>query len=70
MGKTFIAAVIMYNFYRWYPTGKVIFLAPTKPLVTQQIESCFNVMGIPPDDTSEMTGKKVLISFIIFQIYT
>jgi len=23
LGKTFIAAVVMYNFYRWYPTGKV-----------------------------------------------
>jgi Fanconi anemia group M protein len=23
LGKTFIAAVVMYNFYRWFPTGKV-----------------------------------------------
>ena len=23
LGKTFIAAVVMYNFFRWYPTGKV-----------------------------------------------
>lgn len=23
LGKTFIAAVVMFNFYRWYPTGKV-----------------------------------------------
>ncbi len=30
LGKTFIAAVVMYNFYRWYPTGKVVFMAPTK----------------------------------------
>ena len=21
LGKTFIAAVVMYNFYRWFPTG-------------------------------------------------
>ncbi|WAR19589.1 FANCM-like protein [Mya arenaria] len=40
LGKTFIAAVVMYNFYRWYPQGKVIFMAPTKPLVAQQIEAC------------------------------
>lgn len=47
----------MYNFYRWYPTGKVVFLAPTRPLVAQQIEACFNVMGVPQDHTTEMTGK-------------
>ena len=45
LGKTFIAAVVMYNFYRWYPGMKVVFLAPTKPLVAQQIEACFKIMG-------------------------
>ena len=45
LGKTFIAAVVMYNFYRWYPHKKVVFLAPTKPLVAQQIEACFGIMG-------------------------
>ncbi|KAK4304795.1 hypothetical protein Pmani_023272 [Petrolisthes manimaculis] len=56
LGKTFIAAVVMYNFYRWYPNGKVVFTAPTKPLVTQQITACFHIMGIPQEHTSEMTG--------------
>merc|ERR1719376_1239746 len=42
LGKTFIAAVVMYNFYRWYPQGKIVFMAPTKPLVTQQMEACFH----------------------------
>ncbi|CAD5122934.1 DgyrCDS11330 [Dimorphilus gyrociliatus] len=56
LGKTFIAAVVMYNFYRWYPSGKIIFMAPTKPLVAQQIESCYRIMGIPQQDTAEMTG--------------
>ena len=37
LGKTMIAAVVMFNYYRWYPDGKVVFLAPTKPLVTQQV---------------------------------
>ena len=32
-------------------------MAPTKPLVAQQIEACFKVMGIPQDDTKEMTGN-------------
>ncbi|XP_019480331.1 PREDICTED: Fanconi anemia group M protein isoform X1 [Hipposideros armiger] len=57
LGKTFIAAVVMYNFYRWYPSGKVVFMAPTKPLVTQQIEACYRVMGIPQPHMAEMTGS-------------
>jgi ERCC4-related helicase len=57
LGKTLIAAVCMYNFYRWFPTGKVIFLAPTLPLVNQQVEACFDVMGIPERDTAVLTGK-------------
>lgn len=60
LGKTFIAAVLMYNYYRWYPQGKVIFMAPTKPLVAQQIEACFNIMGIPESDTAQMTGNIVI----------
>ena len=57
LGKTFIAAVVMYNFFRWYPAGKVVFMAPTKPLVAQQIEACFKIMGIPQIETMEMTGN-------------
>ena len=57
LGKTFIAAVVMYNFYRWYPNNKIVFLAPTKPLVTQQIEACHGVMGIPQEHAAEMTGR-------------
>ena len=61
LGKTFIAAVVMYNFYRWYPQGKVIFMAPTKPLVAQQIQACYDITGTPIEETAEMTGKMVLI---------
>lgn len=57
LGKTFIAAVVMYNFYRWYPRGKVVFLAPTKPLVAQQIEACYKVAGIKQETMAEMTGE-------------
>ena len=32
-------------------------MAPTKPLVAQQIEACFNIMGIPQEDTMELTGN-------------
>uniref|UniRef100_W8CE92 Fanconi anemia group M protein n=3 Tax=Ceratitis capitata TaxID=7213 RepID=W8CE92_CERCA len=57
LGKTFIAAVVMYNIYRWYPTGKIIFMAPTRPLVAQQIEACQSVMPFPDNDTVELTGR-------------
>ncbi|XP_008398144.1 Fanconi anemia group M protein isoform X1 [Poecilia reticulata] len=57
LGKTFIASVVMYNFYRWYPAGKIVFMAPTKPLVAQQIEACYKVMGIPQDHMAELTGS-------------
>ncbi|KAK9504022.1 hypothetical protein O3M35_010465 [Rhynocoris fuscipes] len=56
LGKTFIAAVVMYNYYRWYPKGKVVFMAPTRPLVAQQIKACHHIMNIPVSDTTEMTG--------------
>ncbi|GLV39645.1 Fanconi anemia group M helicase [Carabus blaptoides fortunei] len=58
LGKTFIAAVVMYNFYRWYPMGKIIFMAPTKPLVAQQLDACYNIMAIPNNVTAEITGTK------------
>ncbi|XP_053291171.1 Fanconi anemia group M protein [Pleuronectes platessa] len=57
LGKTFIASVVMYNFYRWYPSGKIVFMAPTKPLVAQQIEACHKVMGTPQAHMAELTGS-------------
>ena len=78
LGKTFIAAVVMYNFYRWFPDGKVaghktsftcltsmqqvVFMAPTKPLVAQQIEACFKIMGFSQEDISEITGQPWMLS--------
>ena len=57
LGKTFIASVVMYNYYRWFPEGKVIFMAPTRPLVMQQIEACYRVVGIPESDTAHLEGS-------------
>lgn len=36
LGKTFIGLVVMYNFHRWFPSRKILFMAPTRPLVNQQ----------------------------------
>ncbi|KAJ3250263.1 hypothetical protein HDU77_006850 [Chytriomyces hyalinus] len=57
LGKTFIAAVVMFNFFRWFPESKIVFMAPTKPLVAQQIEACYKITGIPQEVTDEMTGN-------------
>lgn len=56
LGKTFIAAVVMLNFTRWYPDGLVVFMAPTRPLVHQQMRACYEIAGIPTDSTAELTG--------------
>ncbi len=39
LGKTFIASNVIFNFYNWFPEGKIFFLAPTRPLVNQQKEA-------------------------------
>ncbi|KAK2967021.1 hypothetical protein RJ640_003377 [Escallonia rubra] len=71
LGKTLIAAVVMYNYFRWFPeggmiltpvlgdsmSGKIVFAAPSRPLVMQQIEACHNIVGIPQEWTIDMTGQ-------------
>lgn len=39
LGKTFIASNVIFNYYHWFPEGKIFFLAPTRPLVNQQKEA-------------------------------
>jgi hypothetical protein len=43
--------------YRWYPEAKVVFVAPTKPLVAQQVNACLETCGIPGRDSVELTGE-------------
>lgn len=31
-------------------------MAPTRPLVKQQIDACYNIMAIPKETTAELTG--------------
>ena len=56
LGKTFIAAAIMLNWYRWTKFAQIVFVAPTKPLVSQQVEACFHIAGIPRSATTMLTG--------------
>lgn len=43
--------------YNWFPQGKVVFVAPTKPLVAQQIDACHKTCGIPGSAAVELTGN-------------
>ncbi|KAL5320926.1 hypothetical protein ACEPPN_011736 [Leptodophora sp. 'Broadleaf-Isolate-01'] len=58
LGKTFIAATIMLNFFRWTKDSQIVFVAPTKPLVAQQVDACFNIVGIPRSQTTMLTGDQ------------
>lgn len=57
LGKTFIAATIMLNWFRWTRDAQIVFVAPTKPLVAQQVSACFGVAGIPRSQTTMLTGE-------------
>lgn len=56
LGKTFIAATVMLNFFRWTKSAKIVFVAPTKPLVAQQVDACLNVAGIPRSQATRLDG--------------
>lgn len=57
LGKTFIAATVILNYFRWTKHAKIIFVAPTKPLASQQVEACLNVAGIPRSQATLLTGE-------------
>jgi ATP-dependent DNA helicase MPH1 len=56
LGKTFIAATIMLNWFRWTRDSQIIFVAPTKPLVSQQVSACLDIAGIPRSESTMLTG--------------
>lgn len=57
LGKTFIAATVMLNWFRWTTNAQIIFVAPTRPLVSQQVKACFEIAGIPRAATTMLTGN-------------
>lgn len=54
LGKTVIAAMIA---AKKLESGKIMFLAPTKPLVEQHLKSFKEFIDIPEDDMHVMTGE-------------
>lgn len=82
MGKTYIALVLLYNYARWFPHKKGIFMAPTRPLVTQQHRSWKRLLGklqgtesieisatMPPERRAELwQGTQARIIFTTPQI--
>merc|ERR1719450_524470 len=56
LGKTLIAACVLHNFNLKYSDAKLVFVAPTRPLVNQQWQACQNSVGISADLMGCITG--------------
>ncbi len=57
LGKTVVAALVMAERLRKNPEGKVLFLAPTKPLALQHAESLRRIMNVPEERIVAFTGS-------------
>eukprot|EP00981_Chlorochromonas_danica_P015780 scaffold14424_cov288-Ochromonas_danica.AAC.2 len=57
LGKTLIAAVVIYNYMRWFPNGKIIFMAPTRPLVSQQCHACQDILQLSSSQVVVLEGS-------------
>lgn len=47
----------MLNYARWFPTGKIFFVAPTKPLVNQQATAFPETCGFLNDKITVLNGE-------------
>ncbi|KAJ6878419.1 hypothetical protein NC651_030994 [Populus alba x Populus x berolinensis] len=78
LGKTLTPAVVIYNYFRWFPddlmegyglgkksSGKIVFAAPSRPLVMQQIEACHNIVGTPQFSHSEQISGTCLAKHLV-----
>ncbi|MHA1798200.1 MAG: DEAD/DEAH box helicase, partial [Candidatus Helarchaeota archaeon] len=57
LGKTIIAALMAVMRLNKYPNSKIIFLAPTKPLVEQHRTTFENILNIDPSKLVTLTGS-------------
>jgi ERCC4-related helicase len=58
LGKTVIAAMLAAHRLLVYPTSKIVFLAPTRPLVKQQRDTFLRVLDLEYEDMRLLTGEK------------
>ncbi|NXF82237.1 FANCM protein, partial [Sclerurus mexicanus] len=73
LGKTFVAAVVMYNFYRWFPSGKVLYgpgnTGGTQALGRRELWSTKRVLFLTPqimvNDLSRGTCPAVEIKCLV-----
>ncbi len=56
LGKTIIALMLTVHRLTEMPNSKIIFLAPTKPLVDQHYKSFLNLTVLPSDSLQSLTG--------------
>jgi len=57
LGKTMIAAVLAAHRLHTFPGSKILFLAPTRPLVVQHSVSFKKILNIGEDQMAVLTGK-------------
>lgn len=57
LGKTIIAALIAINRLSKFPNSKIIFLAPTKPLVNQHFQTFKAILTIEEEALQTLTGS-------------
>ena len=57
LGKTVISLFVCANTLYNYRDKRVLVMAPTRPLVTQHMNSFFSVLKIFEDQIAEVTGK-------------
>ncbi|MHA1412078.1 MAG: DEAD/DEAH box helicase [Promethearchaeota archaeon] len=72
LGKTIIAVLVIAKVLEKYPNSKIIFLAPTRPLVKQHEKSLKAFLDMAPDQIISFTGaippKKRFLLFNTSQI--
>lgn len=57
LGKTLIAVLVARIRLEKFPNGKVVVLAPTKPLVLQHYNSFKEILSLEPKDVALLTGE-------------
>jgi Fanconi anemia group M protein len=57
LGKTIIAVLLIAKVLEKYPKGKIIILAPTRPLVSQHKTSCEKFLDLKPENIISLTGR-------------